>query len=36
MFESQVDRGLAVIDRKKCTLCGTCVEVCPRSAIVRL
>ena len=24
----------ALVDRKKCTLCGVCVDVCPFSAII--
>ncbi|MCD6208445.1 MAG: 4Fe-4S binding protein [Methanosarcinales archaeon] len=32
----KLNKVLAVIDQEKCTQCGTCIDVCPRNAIVRL
>ncbi len=29
-------KAVAVIDQEKCTQCGTCIEKCPRNAIVTL
>ena len=27
------DRALPIIDRKKCTVCGVCVDTCPESVL---
>lgn len=30
-----IENGIAIIDEEKCVMCGKCIEICPKSVIIR-
>lgn len=31
----EIENGIAIIDEEKCVMCGKCIEICPKSIIIK-